>query len=216
MKKATKPLSLDLRAGGYLVYPVVQAFQLKSNVWRPSDLALQAGLTEPLAAWAADAFFRLGCIDTRFCDKDEFFYSPTDAYVRPWYFVPRLTLDKVDKILERVIRNAERLNEDDDRFFTVESLGILGSVLQGASEPGDVDFVFTARWRDSGELLPESSYYPFGGQEPTDLVSRALSRGSRRMDLSFHDMHEVQKIAAPYRIIWTRAEGRVSRRVTRP
>jgi hypothetical protein len=89
-------------------------------------------------------------------------------------------------------------------------------VLQGASEPGDVDFVFSARWRDSSEPLPESSYYPFGGQEPTDLVSRALSRGSRRMDLSFHYMHEVQKIAAPYRIIWTRAEGRVSRRVTRP
>jgi hypothetical protein len=76
--------------------------------------------------------------------------------------------------------------------------------------------VCCGRWRDSGELLPESSYYPFGGQEPTDLVSRALSRGSRRMDLSFHDMHEVQKIAAPYRIIWTRAEGRVSRRVTGP
>jgi hypothetical protein len=126
MKKATEPLSLNLRAGGYLVYPVVQAFQLKSNVWPPSTLPLEAGLTEPLAAWATDVFFRLGCIDTRHFQKNDFFYTPTEAYVRPWHFVPRLTPDKVDAIIERVIPNAERLNADESRLFTVESLGILG------------------------------------------------------------------------------------------
>jgi hypothetical protein len=117
-------------------------------------------LTEPLAAWATDIFFRLECIDTRHFQKNDFFYTPTDAYARPWHFVPRLTPDKVDEIIERIIRNAERLNADESRLFTVESLGIFGSVLQGASEPGDVDFVFTTRWRDSSEPLPESSYYP--------------------------------------------------------
>jgi hypothetical protein len=216
LKKATKPLSLDLRAGGYLVYPVVQAFQLKSNIWTPSALALQSGLTEPLAAWAADVFFRLGCIKTRYLRKEYFSYTPTDACVHPRNFVPRLTPDKIDGIIERVIRNAERLNADDIRSFTVESLGILGSVLEGASEPGDVDFVFTAQWRDSGEPLPEHSYHPLGGQEPTALVARALSRGSRRMDLNLHYLLEVEAIASPYRIIWTRAEGRVRRRVIRP
>jgi hypothetical protein len=221
LKKPTIPLALDLRAGGYLVYPIVKAFQLKSNVWRPSDLALQSGLTEPLAAWAADAFLRLGCIHADYFRKNHYAYSPrrvpTDACVRPQYFVPRLAPDKVDKIVERVIRNAERLNADDDRLFTVESLGIFGSVLQGASEPGDVDIVFTAQELDTGEPLPEHSYRPLGrGGEPTDDVTSALGLGSRSLDLSCHYLLEVQRLRAPYRIIWTRAEGRVSRQVTQP
>jgi hypothetical protein len=222
LKKATKPLALDLRAGGYLIYPVVRAFHLKSNVWHPSDLALEAGLTEPLAAWAADAYFRLECLNIRIqSERNNFYYSrrhfPEGAYVFHWYFVPRLTSDKVDKIIERVIRNAERLNADDDRSFTVESLGIFGSGLQGTSEPGDVDVVFTARWRETGEPLPEHSYHPLGrGGEPTDDVSSALQPGSRVLDLSPHYLLEVQRLGVPYRIIWTRAEGRVSRQVTQP
>ena len=55
--------------------------------------------------------------------------------------------------------------------------------------------------------LPEASYYPFDVSEPTNRVSRALSRGSRRIDLSSHYLLEVERLGAPYRIIWTRDEG---------
>jgi hypothetical protein len=131
MKKATEPLSLNLRAGGYLVYPVVQAFQLKSNVWPPSTLPLEAGLTEPLAARATDVFFGLGCIDTRHFQKNDFFYTPTEAYVRPWHFVPRLTPDKVDAIIERVIPNAERLNAVRDASSRLSRWVFLGLCYRG-------------------------------------------------------------------------------------
>jgi hypothetical protein len=48
-------------------------------------------------------------------------------------------------------------------------------VLADATSPGDVDVVFTARWRSNNRPLPEASYYPFDVSEPTNRVSRALS-----------------------------------------
>ena len=57
------------------------------------------------------------------------------------------------------------------------------------------------------QALPEASYYPFDVSEPINRVSRALSRGSRRIDLSSHYLLEVERLGAPYRIIWTRDEG---------
>src|SRR6202035_5013179 len=38
MKKATNPLALDLRAGGFEVFPIAKLFDLPSNVWYPSIL----------------------------------------------------------------------------------------------------------------------------------------------------------------------------------
>src|SRR6266436_4957275 len=38
MKKATNPLALDLRAGGFGVFPIAKLFDLPSNVWYPSIL----------------------------------------------------------------------------------------------------------------------------------------------------------------------------------
>src|SRR5271166_5452169 len=63
---------------------------------------------------------------------------------------------------------------------------------------------------------PRPSYYPFGVSEPTNRVSRALSRGSRRIDLSSHYLLEVERLGAPYRIIWTRDEGCVDRPIITP
>ena len=100
-------------------------------------------------------------------------------------------------IISRVIRNAESVNADPSRDFIIESLGIFGSVLADATSPGDVDVVFTARWRFNNRPLPEASYYPFDVSEPTNRVSRALSRGSRRMDLSSHYLLEVQRLGLP-------------------
>ena len=52
MKKATNPLALDLRAGGFEVFPLAKLFDLPSNVWYPSILIRENMLAEPFAAWA--------------------------------------------------------------------------------------------------------------------------------------------------------------------
>ena len=73
------------------------------------------------------------------------------------------------------IRNAESANADPLRDFIIESLGIFGSVLTaGATSPGDVDIVFTARWRSNNRPLPEASYNPFGVGELVDSINRYL------------------------------------------
>ena len=60
MKKATNPLALDLRAGGFEVFPIAKLFDLPSNVWYPSILIRENMLAEPFAAWAANVFYTLG------------------------------------------------------------------------------------------------------------------------------------------------------------
>ena len=60
MKKATNPLALDLRAGGFEVFPLAKLFDLPSNVWYPSILIRENMLAEPFAAWAANVFYALG------------------------------------------------------------------------------------------------------------------------------------------------------------
>jgi hypothetical protein len=140
-------------------------------------------LAEPFAAWAANVFYALGGVQV---------LQWSDAH----HFAQRLTPAKVQarlSLVSRVIRNAENANADPSRDFIIESLGIFGSVLTGSTSPGDVDVVFTARWRFNNRPLPEASYYPFGVSEPTNRVSRALSRGSRRMDLSSHYLLEVRR-----------------------
>jgi hypothetical protein len=149
-------------------------------------------------------------------DRGRLFYAPTGNRLRPDHFVQRLTPAKVQAIIGRVIRNAESVNADRSRDFIIESLGIFGSVLADATSPGDVDVVFTARWRSNDRPLPEASYYPFDVGEPTNRISRARSRGSRRMDLSSHYLLEVERLGAPYRIIWTRDEGCVDRPIIIP
>src|ERR1700737_4131925 len=217
MKKATNPLALDLRAGGFEVFPLAKVFDLPSNVWYPSMLIRENLLAEPFAAWAANVFYTLGGVQVLQWTDAAFFYAPTGNWLRPDHFVQRLTPAKVQAIISRVIRNAESANADPSRDFIIESLGIFGSVLTaGATSPGDVDVVFTARWRSNNRPLPEASYYPFGVSEPTNRVSRALSRGSRRMDLSSHYLLEVERVGAPYRIIWTRDGGCVDRPIITP
>ena len=216
MKKATNPLALDLRAGGFEVFPLAKIFDLPSNVWYPSILIRENLLAEPFAAWAANVFYTLGGVQVLQWTDAAFFYAPTANWLRPDHFVQRLTPAKVQAIISRVIRNAESVNADPSRDFIIESLGIFGSVLADATSPGDVDVVFTARWRSNNRPLPEASYYPFDVSEPTNRVSRALSRGSRRMDLSSHYLLEVERLGAPYRIIWTRDEGCVDRPIITP
>ena len=222
MKKATSPLSPDLRAGGFEVFPLAKLFTLPSNVWYVSTLIRENTLAEPLAAWAANTFYRLGCLDVhdRFGGETCIWYTPNHKnhgdWLRPNHFAQRLTPAKVQEIISRVICNAEKINMDPSRDFTVESLGIFGSVLGESDSPGDVDIVFNVRWRDDNTPLPEATYVPSGSLEPVHYVSRALARGSRRMDLSSHYILEVESIGAPYQIIWTRKEGRVNRPITTP
>src|SRR3984893_11733072 len=216
MKKATNTNPLDLRAGGFEVFPIAKLFDLPSNVWYPSILIRENLLAEPFAAWAANVFYLLGGVQVLQWSDAAFFYAPTASWLRPDHFVQRLTPAKVQAVISRVTRNAESANADLSRDFIIESLGLFGSVLADATSPGDVDVVFTARWRSNNMPLPEASYYPFDVSEPTNRVSRALSRGSRRLDLSSHYLLEVERLGAPYRIIWTRDEGCVDRPIITP
>ena len=132
MKKATNPLALDLRAGGFEVFPIAKLFDLPSNVWYPSILIRENMLAEPFAAWAANVFYTLGGVQVLPWSDAAFFYAPTDNWLRPDHFAQRLTPAKVQAIISRVIRNAESANADPSRDFIIESLGIFGSVLADA------------------------------------------------------------------------------------
>ena len=174
MKKATNPLDLDLRAGGFEVFPIAKLFELPSNVWYPSILIRENMLAEPFAAWAANVFYSLGGVQVLQWSDAAFFYAPTDNWLRPDHFAQRLSPAKVQTIISRVIRNAESVNADPSRDFIIESLGIFGSALADATSPGDVDVVFTARWRSDNRPLPEASYYPLTSvNQPTAFHARS-------------------------------------------
>src|SRR5262249_44837705 len=132
MKKANKPLRLDLPSGGFEVFPLAKLFDLPSNVWYPSILIRENLLAEPFAAWAANVFYTLGGVQILQWTDAAFFYAPTANWLRPDHFVQRLTPAKVQAIISRVIRNAESANADPSRDFIIESLGIFGSVLADA------------------------------------------------------------------------------------
>ena len=112
MKKATNPLALDLRAGGFEVFPIAKLFDLPSNVWYPSILIRENLLAEPFAAWAANVFYTLGGVQLLQWTDAAFFYAPTGNWLRPDHVVQRLTPAKVQAIISRVIRNAESANAD--------------------------------------------------------------------------------------------------------
>jgi len=95
MKKATNPLALDLRAGGFEVFPIAKLFDLPSNVWYPSILIRENMLAEPLAAWAANVFYALGCVQVLQWSDAAFFYAPIGSGLRPDHFAQRLTPAKV-------------------------------------------------------------------------------------------------------------------------
>src|ERR1700726_2545646 len=82
MKKATNPLALDLRAGGFEVFPIAKLFDLPSNVWYPSILIRENMLAEPLTAWAANVFYTLGCVQVLQWSDAAFFYAPIGSGLR--------------------------------------------------------------------------------------------------------------------------------------
>ena len=110
MKKATNPLALDLRAGGFEVFPLAEIFDLPSNVWYPSILIRENLLAEPFAAWAANVFYTLGGVQVLQWTDAAFFYAPTGHWLRPHHFVQRLTPAKLQAIISRVIRNVLKAN----------------------------------------------------------------------------------------------------------
>jgi len=140
------PLALDLRAGGFEVFPIAKLFDLPSNVWYPSMLIRENLLAEPFAAWAAMFFTHLWCAVLQWSD------AAFLCTIGIGYGLSTLCSGyscEVQAIISRVIRNAESANADPSRDFIIESLGIFGSVLADATSPGDVDVVFTARWRST-------------------------------------------------------------------
>ena len=83
MKKATNPLALDLRAGGFEVFPLAKIFDLPSNVWYPSILIRENLLAEPFAAWAANVLYTLGGVQVLQWSDAAFFESAKKSGVKP-------------------------------------------------------------------------------------------------------------------------------------
>jgi hypothetical protein len=217
LKKATNPLDPHLRAGGYEILPVAQIFRLPSNVWCLATISRNHLVPEPLASWATNAFYSLGFLrepDTWEHDTTFLYYGPNYPFLRPDHFTQRLTQDQAQEIIAQVIQNAKRINSEGRNFY-YDWIGIFGSVLRGSKTPADVDVVYSARWSD-GTPLPESSYYPFGQNEPTDLAARALRTGCPRSAVSPHYHLEVKSIGTPFKVIWTMDKGLVTRKVTFP
>ncbi|HTD14587.1 MAG TPA: hypothetical protein VK673_05380 [Chthoniobacterales bacterium] len=212
LKKATNPLDPHLRAGGYEVLPVAEIIgKLRTNACVPRYLIRNNELNDSLAAWTINAFFLLGGLK----ETDQIGYI-VSTFLKPDHFTERLTRTEAQKIIDRVIKNAERVNRE-PRDFYFDWIGIFGSVLAGSETPADVDIVFSARWTLDGTPLPKSSYYPFRGHhEPVDLAGRALGTGSRRSALSCHSSHEITTLGMPYQVIWTNREGPVNRKTIFP
>lgn len=213
MKKLTNPLPSDIRYGGFLVLPILAAFEGQSNLVNPSSLAFRAGLAEPLASWAIYALHRMGVLKPKApqCEVNhhvEIYNIPNRKH-----FIQRLSRSRAKELVEHVLVNAEAANTNPASEFSFDMIGIFGSVLGDSSAPGDVDIVYVARFKETEAIIPESDYYPFSRDLPTDRAEKVLRRGARQMDVDCHDLREVQSIGAGYQVIWTREEGRVTRTI---
>jgi hypothetical protein len=233
LKKATQPLAPHLRAGGYEVFPIVEVHQLRSNVWSLAMLTEKALLPEPLASWATNAFYSLGFLEgprNRRVDLARgVCYGPVrtrsgentagevrrKTFLTPDHFISRLTQTQAQKIIDRVILNAERINEQWSRFY-YEWIGIFGSVLNGGKSPADVNIVYSVRSSKDRNQLREFSYDPLSRSGLDDLAARSLSTSCRRSAVSPHSVVEIENLGIPYQIIWTGAKGRVNRQITLP
>ncbi len=94
-EKRTNPLALDLRAGGFEVFPIAKLFDLPSNAWYPSILIRENLLAEPFAAWAANVFYTLSGVQVLQWSDAAFFYAPTDNWLRPDHFAQRLEVERL-------------------------------------------------------------------------------------------------------------------------
>ncbi len=213
MKKPTNSLPSDIRYGGFLVLPILAAFEGQSNVVTPSSLALRAALAEPLASWAIYAIHRMGVLKPRSHQREIGHHVEIYNIPNKRHFMPRLDRARATELIERVLVNAIAANTDPTSEFSFDLIGVFGSVLGSSSAPGDVDIVYVARFKRTGAIIPESDYYPFSRNLPTDRAEKVLRRGARRMDVSCHDLREVQSIGAAYKVIWTHEEGRITRMV---
>jgi hypothetical protein len=162
LKKAT-----HLRAGGYEVFPIAQVHQLGSNARSLAMLTKKALLPEPLASWATNVFYSLGFLHEPRNRRADFArgvcYSRIRArlgetseaeirrqsFLTPDHFTPRLTQAHAQKIIDRVIRNAKRINEGWSRLY-FGWIGIFGSILNGSESPGDVHIVYSVRSSKDG------------------------------------------------------------------
>ncbi len=213
MKKPTNPLPSDLRYGGFLVLPILAAFQGQSNVVTPNSLALRAGLAEPLASWTIHAVHAMGASKPVEWGCEARHHVEIHNLPNKKHFVQRLSRSRAKELIEHVLSNAQAANASPSSEFSFDMIGVFGSVLHDSSAPGDVDIVYEACFKRTGAIIPESDYYPFSRDMPTDRAERVLRRGARQADVNCHDLREVHSIGAGYQVIWTREEGRVERMV---
>jgi hypothetical protein len=212
MKKPTEPLPTDLRFGGYLVLPVLKAFENLANSVSPGHLCFRSGLSEPLSSWVINAAYEMGVLTPLSTKEGIAYFVDMQRVPNKQHFVRRLDARRVTNLVERVLSNAQVANNDRNSEFIFDTIGLFGSVLAGSSTPGDVDIVFVARFRRTGNLIPESQYRLFG-RGASERAGNVLRGRTPHSDLSCHDIREVETIGAAHKIIWTREEGRVERLV---
>jgi hypothetical protein len=119
--------------GGYEVLPVVKLFAKHWN-YNPAGLIQEHLLNDSLVAWAINTLSLVRCLrDPKlerhnprilydsvtggvFNEKNDEAARLRNTMVRPDHFIQRLTQAEAQKIIARVIRNAERVNSEDRDF----------------------------------------------------------------------------------------------------
>ena len=114
MKKPTNPLHPDIRYGGFLVLPILAAFEGQSNLVTPSNLAFRKGLAEPLASWAIYAIHRMGVLKPMAHGCEVTHHTQIHDIPNKRHFIQRLSRARAKELVEHVLANAEVANTDPD------------------------------------------------------------------------------------------------------
>lgn len=216
MKKADEPLNKDIKTpDGTEIFKVVKAFTLPSNVWFPRTVTQKHRITEPLLAHYAQIYHTLGGIELGTLRGGVGYYKPTHT-LNKQHFAARLTRPAAERLIQRVITNAEYFNENNHYDIQIDEVGVFGSYLSEKLTLGDVDIVYRASFKKNKKPLPESSYFYTKTNEPTCLVRQALEYRIKTWEVSAHYIVEVETIGAAYKILWTKEKGHVQKKITAP
>ena len=120
---------------------------------------------------------RNGCSEAGDAQRQDVVQPQNRQSPRRDQFIPRITKQRAEELTGRVIRNAEVANADPNCEFTFERVGVFGSAMTDQAVVGDINVMFVARWRDDDKIIPESSYHPFGGDEPNQRASKVFLNG---------------------------------------
>lgn len=220
-KRPTDPLPPDFRLAGTPLLPFSKAFAVPKDGINVARLAFDTGLYEPLLSWAADLAFRAGLIalDPEMAERSKrrdrvhvrYVQGPCGFLITPLMFRERISKGDTQKIIDRVIANAERINSDPAFSSHVTHLYHFGSTMRGDGAAGDVDIGVESKW-----IRGSITYDEARAAWKSHNIFTNLRRGLSKHDVSLHEATEMNSIGAPNRLIWSAEKGRVSGKITTP